>query len=50
MYRAAALLVFAAVIVFDARTFAEVKRIPMSKPVGKYNVYNKISRSEGTSR
>jgi len=39
-----------AIIVFDARTFAEVKRIPMSKPVGKYNVYNKISRSEGTSR
>ena len=29
--------------------FKEVKRIPMSKPVGKYNVYNKITRSEGTS-
>jgi hypothetical protein len=26
-----------------------VKRIPMKKPVGKYNVYNKITRSEGTS-
>jgi len=38
-----------ALIVFDARTFAEVKRIPMKKPVGKYNVYNKIMRSEGTS-
>lgn len=38
-----------ALIVFDARTFAEVKRIPMRKPVGKYNVHNKITRSEGTS-
>jgi hypothetical protein len=27
----------------------EVKRIPMRNPVGKYNVYNKITRSEGTS-
>ena len=38
-----------ALIVFDARTLKEVKRIPMNKPVGKYNVYNKIMRSEGTS-
>jgi hypothetical protein len=38
-----------AIIVFDAHTFREVKRIPMRRPVGKYNVYNKITRSEGTS-
>lgn len=38
-----------ALIVFDATTFKEVKRIPMDKPVGKYNIYNKITRSEGTS-
>jgi mono/diheme cytochrome c family protein/DNA-binding beta-propeller fold protein YncE len=38
-----------AIIVFDAVTLKEVKRIPMRKPVGKYNVYNKINRSEGTS-
>jgi mono/diheme cytochrome c family protein len=38
-----------AIIVFDARTLAEVKRIPMDKPVGKYNVSNKLSRSPGTS-
>jgi hypothetical protein len=38
-----------ALIVYDAATFKEVKRIPMSKPVGKYNVWNKITRSEGTS-
>jgi mono/diheme cytochrome c family protein/WD40 repeat protein len=38
-----------AVIVYDAATFREVKRLPMSKPVGKYNVWNKITRSEGTS-
>ena len=38
-----------ALIVFDATTLKEVKRLPMSKPVGKYNVWNKITRSEGTS-
>jgi mono/diheme cytochrome c family protein/WD40 repeat protein len=38
-----------ALIVYDASTFKEVKRLPMRKPVGKYNVWNKISRSEGTS-
>jgi len=38
-----------ALIVFDAKTLKEVKRIPMRKPVGKYNVHNKITRSEGTS-
>ena len=38
-----------AVIVYDARTLAEVKRLPMRKPVGKYNVWNKITREEGTS-
>jgi cytochrome c553 len=38
-----------ALIVFDAETLKEVKRIPMDKPVGKYNLYNKINRSEGTS-
>ena len=26
-----------------------VKRLPMKKPVGKYNVWNKITHSEGTS-
>jgi len=38
-----------ALIVFDAQTLKEVKRIPMKKPVGKYNVWNKITKSEGTS-
>lgn len=38
-----------ALIVYDATTLKEVKRLPMSKPVGKYNVFNKITRSEGTS-
>ncbi len=38
-----------AIVVYDANTLKEVKRLPMSKPVGKYNVWNKISRSEGTS-
>lgn len=38
-----------ALIVFDARTLKEVKRIPMRKPIGKYNVANKINRSDGTS-
>jgi DNA-binding beta-propeller fold protein YncE len=38
-----------ALIVYDAATLKELKRLPMSKPVGKYNVFNKITRSEGTS-
>lgn len=38
-----------ALIVYDAATFAVVKRIPMRKPSGKYNVYNKINLSSGTS-
>ena len=38
-----------ALVVIDAQTLKEVKRIPAKKPVGKYNVWNKITRSEGTS-
>ncbi len=38
-----------ALVVYDAATLKEVKRIPMVKPSGKYNVYNKTTRSTGTS-
>jgi cytochrome c553/DNA-binding beta-propeller fold protein YncE len=38
-----------ALVVYDAATLEEVKRIPMRRPVGKYNVFNKITRSSGTS-
>ncbi|WP_425434488.1 cytochrome D1 domain-containing protein [Marinobacter pelagius] len=38
-----------AVIVYDADTLEEEKRIPMNKPSGKYNVWNKINYEEGTS-
>ena len=38
-----------AVIVYDAATLEEVKRLSMRKPSGKYNVWNKITFSEGTS-
>lgn len=38
-----------ALVVYDAKTLCEVKRLPMKKPSGKYNVYNKITRSSGTS-
>lgn len=38
-----------ALVVYDANTLEEVKRIPMNKPSGKYNVHNKITRSAGTS-
>jgi mono/diheme cytochrome c family protein/DNA-binding beta-propeller fold protein YncE len=38
-----------ALVVYDARTFREIKRLPMKKPSGKYNVYNKVTRSSGTS-
>lgn len=36
-------------VIYDAKTLEIVKRIKMNKPSGKYNVYNKITRSEGTS-
>lgn len=36
-------------VVYDARALAVVTRIPARKPSGKYNVFNKIARSEGTS-
>lgn len=38
-----------ALIVFDAKSLQEKRRIPMSKPSGKYNIYNKTHLSEGTS-
>jgi cytochrome c553/DNA-binding beta-propeller fold protein YncE len=38
-----------ALVVYDAASLKEVKRLPMKKPSGKYNVHNKITRSEGTS-
>lgn len=36
-------------LVYDANSLKEVKRIPMKKPSGKYNIFNKIHRSSGTS-
>lgn len=38
-----------AVIVYDAASLQEITRLPMRKPSGKYNVWNKITFSEGTS-
>jgi mono/diheme cytochrome c family protein len=38
-----------ALIIYDAQTLKEFKRIPMKKPSGKYNIYNKIKYSDGTS-
>jgi hypothetical protein len=38
-----------ALIVYDAETLEEVKRLPMKKPSGKYNVYNKTRYEGGTS-
>jgi len=38
-----------AIVVYDATTLEEIKRIPMKKPSGKYNVHNKLTRSAGTS-
>lgn len=38
-----------ALIVYDANTLKEIKRLPMKRPVGKYNVWNKTRLSEGTS-
>lgn len=36
-------------LVIDATTLREVAALPMMKPIGKYNVHNKVTRSEGTS-
>lgn len=38
-----------AIVVYDAASLREVKRIPMRRPSGKYNVFNKITKSSGTS-
>jgi mono/diheme cytochrome c family protein len=38
-----------AVVVYDGASLEEVARVPMVRPSGKYNVGNKIERSEGTS-
>ncbi len=37
------------IVVYDAMSLEEVRRIPFVKPSGKYNVWNKIRRSDGTS-
>ena len=38
-----------ALVVYDSKSLEEIKRIPMNKPSGKYNIFNKITRSEGSS-
>ncbi len=38
-----------ALVIYDANTLEEIKRLPMKKPSGKYNVHNKLTRSSGTS-
>ncbi len=38
-----------AVIVYDAASLTETRRLPMVKPSGKYNVWNKITFEDGTS-
>ena len=37
------------IVVYDAQSLEEVRRIPFVRPSGKYNVWNKIRRSDGTS-
>ncbi len=38
-----------AIVVYDANSLKEIKRLPMKKPSGKYNVHNKLNRDPGTS-
>ena len=38
-----------ALVIYDSETQEEIKRLPMNKPSGKYNVYNKTRYIEGTS-
>jgi hypothetical protein len=35
--------------IIDMKTLEEVKRLPTNKPIGKYKVWNKIRKDEGTS-
>ncbi|MEX2488821.1 MAG: cytochrome D1 domain-containing protein, partial [Pseudomonadales bacterium] len=37
------------IVIYDADELEEIKRLPMVKPSGKYNVYNKIHYERGTS-
>lgn len=37
-----------AVVVYDARTLNEVRRLPLRKPSGRYDVWNKITFPDGT--
>lgn len=39
-----------ALIVYDAATLEEIKRIPVKQPAGAYNVRNQIRRPDSTSR
>jgi len=38
-----------AVVVYDAHTVEEMKRLPMVKPSGNYNVFQKITMDEAAS-
>lgn len=38
-----------ALVVYDSQSLEEVRRLPMRKPSGKYNVWNKINFEDGTS-
>ncbi|WP_198939327.1 nitrite reductase [Motiliproteus sp. MSK22-1] len=38
-----------ALVVYDAESLEEIKRLPMAKPSGKYNVFNKTRYESGTS-
>ncbi len=38
-----------ALVIYDMQSLTEAKRLPMKKPVGKYNVWNKTQKDEGTS-
>lgn len=37
------------IIIYNAHTLEEIKRLPMKKPSGKYNVFNKTTYEKGTS-
>jgi hypothetical protein len=39
-----------ALVVLDAATLREVKRIPMDRPLGAYNLFSPLNRGEGASR
>lgn len=36
-------------VIYDARSLEEIKRLPTKNPTGKYSIHNKITLSRGAN-